>query len=422
MMEGRTYFCIDMKSFYASAECAERGLDPMTTHLVVADESRGRGAICLAVSPSLKALGVKNRCRLFEIPANLDYIIAKPRMRKYIEYAADIYEIYLDYLSPDDIHVYSIDESFLDVTAYLNTYRTDAKSFAKKLMGEIYEKRHIPSSAGIGTNMYLAKIALDITAKKAPDRIGYLNEELYRKTLWHHLPLSDFWMVSRGTIARLRTKKLYTMYDIAHAPEEILYELFGINAELLIDHAKGIEPCTMADIKSYRGKSHSISGSQILFENYTFEQAEIVVKEMILNGCQDLMRRKVVTSHVGVFVGYADDSAPMTGKMVRMTENTAAYSVIIPYALEVYRKTTHKNKLIRRLAVDFADVVPEELESYGLFTDVEKIEREKRTEETVLNIKDKHGKNAMLRGIDMLENATARERNKLIGGHNGDDE
>lgn len=420
-MEDRTYFCIDMKSFYASAECAERGLDPMTTNLVVADEARGRGAICLAVSPSMKALGVKNRCRLFEIPQSIDYIIAKPRMRRYIEYAADIYEIYLDYISPDDIHVYSIDEAFLDVTAYLKTYKTNPRAFAKKLMAEIYEKRRIPATAGIGTNLYLAKIALDITAKKTEDRVGYLNEELYKQTLWRHLPLSDFWMVSKGTIARLRSKKLYTMYDIAHAPEETLYELFGVNAELLIDHSKGIEPCTIADIKAYKGKSHSVSGSQILFENYTFEQAEIVVKEMILNGCQDLMRRHVVTSHVGVFVGYADDAVPMTGKMMRMTENTAAYSVIIPYALEVYRKTTHKNRLIRRLAVDFADVVPDELESYGLFTDVEKVEREKRTEETVLNIKDKFGKNAMLRGIDMLENATARVRNKLIGGHNGDE-
>lgn len=421
-MNERTYFCIDMKSFYASAECAERGLDPMTTNLVVADEARGRGAICLAVSAAMKAKGVRNRCRLFEIPKDMDYIIAKPRMKKYIEYAADIYEIYLDYLSPNDIHVYSIDESFLDVTAYLKIYRTDAKNFAKRLIREIFDKRRIPATAGIGTNMYLAKIALDITAKKSPDRIGFLNEELYKQTLWHHLPLTDFWQVSDGTVRRLRTRKLYTMYDVAHAPEEVIYELFGINAELLIDHSKGLEPCIMEDIKKYKGKSHSVSSSQILFENYTFEQAEIVVKEMILNGCQELLRRHVVTEHVGVFVGYADDKIAPTGKVVRMTENTSAYSVIVEYALEAFRKSTHKNKLIRRLSVEFSDVVSEEMESYGLFTDVEKVEREKRTEETVLHIKDKFGKNAMLRGIDMLEKATARERNKLIGGHNGDEE
>ena len=234
MDKQRTYFCIDMKTFYASVECAERGLNPFNTNLVVADPARGKGAICLAISPKLKAMGIKNRCRLYEIPENLDCIIAKPRMKKYIEYAADIYEIYLDYVSKDDIHVYSIDEAFLDVTDYLPMYKMTAIQFAQKLMNEIAEKKHIPSTAGIGTNMYLAKIALDITAKHSKDHIGYLDEEKYKKELWDHKPITDFWQVARGISHRLEKYKIYTMRDVANENPELLYNIFGVNAELLI--------------------------------------------------------------------------------------------------------------------------------------------------------------------------------------------
>ena len=419
-MRERTYFCIDMKSFFASVECAERGLDPMTTHLVVADEARGRGALCLAVSPSLKALGVKNRCRLFEIPSGIDYIIAKPRMRKYVEYAADIYEVYLDYISPSDIHVYSIDESFLDVTAYLRVYGETPHSFAKKLIDLIYERKRIPATAGVGTNLYLAKIALDITAKKSPDRIGILDEDSFRETLWDHLPLKDFWGISSGTVRRLASKKLYTMRDIAGADPAILYELFGVNAELLIDHAYGKEPCLIEDIKAYKSKSHSVSNSQILFEDYSFDKTRIVMDEMVLNGCQELMRRHVVTEHVGIFVGYSDDAVPPTGGTVRMTANTASYSVIVRYVLDLFDRTTHKNRPIRRLGIDFGGIVPETYEAYDLFTDVEKVQKEKKAENAVLNIKDKFGKNSLVRGIDLKDGATATIRNKLIGGHNGE--
>ena len=421
-MENEIYFCIDMKSFYASVECAERGLDPMTTNLVVADEARGKGAICLAVSPSLKAKGVKNRCRLFQIPSDLDYIIAKPRMKKYIDYAADIYELYLDFFAPEDIHVYSIDECFLHVTPYLKTYKKSSLEFAKELLSLIYEKRRIPATAGVGTNLYLAKIALDITAKKSPDRIGWLNEAKFRKTLWDHLPLSDFWGISTGTIRRLRSKQIFTMRDITLADPEILYDLFGINAELLIDHAFGKETCRMSDIKAYKSQTHSVSTSQILFEDYPYEKALIVAEEMILDGCQELMRRKVVTNRVCIFVGYSNDEIPPTGGFFRMSEHTNCFSVILPYVREFLKKTTLRDKPIRRLSVDFGNVVSDRYEQFDLFTDVEKAEREKKTESAVLQIKDKFGKNAMLRGVDLYPGATATIRNKLIGGHNGDDE
>lgn len=420
MEKTRTYYCIDMKSFFASVECAERGLDPMVTPLVVADESRGRGALCLAVSPYMKKLGVKNRCRLFEIPQNIDFLIAKPRMKKYIEYAADIYELYLDFFSPNDIHVYSIDECFLDATKYLETYKTTPKAFAKRLIEEIKTRKGIPATAGIGTNLYLAKIALDITAKHTTDGIGYLDEETYKRTLWDHLPLTDFWQIARGTVKRLKKLRINTMRDVAAAPEAVLYKEFGINAELLIDHAHGREPCTIEDIKAYKRKNTSVSSSQILFSDYDYEKTELVVKEMILSGSQELLRRKVVATTVGVFIGYSQDYIPPTGGNLRMSDATASYRTIVEYALKIFRKTTLKNQPIRRVSVDFGSVIPEESAQNGLLFDTEKVEKEKKTERTVLAIKEKFGKNALLRGMDLQEGATTVERNKLIGGHNGE--
>ncbi len=420
MEKTRTYYCIDMKSFFASVECAERGLDPMVTPLVVADESRGRGALCLAVSPYMKKLGVKNRCRLFEIPKNIDFLIAKPRMKKYIEYAADIYELYLDFFSPNDIHVYSIDECFLDATKYLETYKTTPKAFAKRLIEEIKTRKGIPATAGIGTNLYLAKIALDITAKHTTDGIGYLDEETYKRTLWDHLPLTDFWQIARGTVKRLKKLRINTMRDVAAAPEAVLYKEFGINAELLIDHAHGREPCTIEDIKAYKRKNTSVSSSQILFSDYDYEKTELVVKEMILTGSQELLRRKVVATTVGVFIGYSQDYIPPTGGNLRMSDATASYRTIVEYALKIFRKTTLKNQPIRRVSVDFGSVIPEESAQNSLLFDTEKVEKEKKTERSVLAIKEKFGKNALLRGMDLQEGATTVERNKLIGGHNGE--
>ena len=277
----RYYLCIDLKTFYASVECVERGLDPFNTNLVVADPDRGRGTICLAVSPKMKMLGVKNRCRVFEIPPNIKYIMATPRMKKYIEYSANIYGIYLKYFSKDDIHVYSIDEAFMDVTNYLKLYKVNAIELAKTIIKDIFKTHGITATAGVGTNMYLAKIALDITAKHSSTNIGYLDEEKYKKELWHHRPLSDFWQVGKGIERRLNKMRIFDMYDIAHTDPKKLYKEFGVNAEYLIDHSLGKESCTISDIKKYKSKTNSITNSQVLFEDYSFDKARLVLKEMV---------------------------------------------------------------------------------------------------------------------------------------------
>ena len=416
MPKQRVYFVIDMKSFFASVECAERGLDAMTTNLVVADTERGENTVCLAVSPSLKKLGVKNRCRLYEIPKTIDFIVAPPRMKKYIEYAAEIYGIYLKYIDKNDIHVYSIDECFIDATDYLKMYNLKAKEFAVKLTSEILEKLHIPSSVGIGTNMYLAKIALDITAKHAKDRIGWLNEEKFRQTLWHHKPLTDFWQISDGTASRLAKHGVFDMEGITSANEDNLYKEFGVNAELLIDHAWGRESCEIKDIKGYKSKSKSISSSQILPRNYEYSDAKIVMKEMIQNGCYDLFKYDYVTQHLHIYIGYGNDRSSTKG-MVRMKETTNLFSIIGDYAEKLFDKIVDKKKPIRRIGYCFSDLAGIESEQYDFFTDLGKIEKEKKLVRSILQVKEKYGKNSMLKGIDFEKNATQRERNLVIGGH-----
>ena len=420
MSKERTYFCIDMKCFFASVECAELGLNPFETNLVVADESRGTNALCLAISPKMKTLGVKNRCRMSEIPKNIHYMVAKPRMKKYIEYAADIYDIYLDYIDPNDIHVYSIDEAFIDATDYLRIYNKEAREFALFLINQIANRKHIPAAAGIGTNLYLAKVALDITAKKTKDHIGFLNEELYKETLWHHTPITDFWQVARGTANRLSRYGVTDMAGVAALPEETLYKAFGINAELLRDHAFGRESCLISDIKAYKPKSKSISSSQILFEDYSYEKARIVMYEMALAGCQEMMRRHVISNGVGIYVGYSKDVIEPTGGNVRMAYATNLYSNVKEYVDSLFDMHVERDIPIRRLGITFGNIMDEACEGYDLFTDFEKVEREKRLENTVLGIKDRFGKNAMFRGLDLSEGATALARNKMIGGHNGE--
>ena len=413
----RTYMCIDMKCFYASVECAERQLNPFETCLVVADETRGMNALCLAISPKMKALGVKNRCRLSEIPNNVNYIIAPPRMQLYIDYAADIYAIYLDYFAPEDIHVYSIDESFIDATRYLSVYGKTPKELAKTLMNEIADKLQIPSTAGIGTNLYLAKIALDITAKHAKDHMGYLDETLYRETLWDHQPLTDFWQVSTGTVKRLARYGISTMRGITEAPEELLYKAFGVNAELLIDHAWGWESCLMEDIKNYRSKTHSVSFSQILPRDYTFDEARVVLQEMILHGSHELMKRKVITPKVWLGIGYTRDTLPTAKGSTRLTSATGVNSLLQEPVLALFDRIADRQVKIRRLAIAFCDTVDEGCEGYDFFTDWESVEREKARERAVMEIAEKYGKNAVLRGTNYLKGATQKERNEMIGGH-----
>lgn len=422
MSKQRIYFCIDMKTFYASVECAERGLNPFETNLVVADVTRGPNALCLAISPKMKAQGIKNRCRLNDIPKSIKYEIAPPRMQLYIEYAADIYSIYLDYMDPQDIHVYSIDESFIDATEYLGLYKMSAKEYAQMLMNEIARRKRIPATAGIGTNLYLAKIALDITAKKVKSHIGYLDERLYRETLWDHRPITDFWQVADGTAAQLAKYGIHDMRGVANAPTELLYKAFGVNAELLIDHAWGREPCTIADIKQYKSKSHSVSFSQILPRDYSFSEAATVITEMVQNGTHELMRRHVVTSKVSVYVGYSRSAVPSTHGSARLHVTTALQSVLQPAAQEVYEKTTNRDVPIRRLGLCFENVVDEGCEGYDLFTNMEEVEREKKRESAVLGIKTKYGKNAILKGVNYMPESTQRERNTFIGGHRAGDD
>lgn len=419
MQKNRVYFVIDMKSFFASVECAERGLDAMTTNLVVADLERSTTTICLAVSPAMKALGVKNRCRLFEIPNDLEYIVAKPRMKKYIEYSANIYAIYLKYIDKRDIHVYSIDECIIDVTDYLKIYKMKAKEFAKLLMTEILDTLGIPSTTGIGSNIYLAKIALDITAKHSSDRIGWLTEEKFTKELWHHRPITDFWGISRGISERLAKFGIHDMCGIANTSEDLLYDEFGVNAELLIDHAWGRETCMMEDIKNYKGKSRSISNSQILPCNYSYDQARVVFQEMIQDGCYRLAREHLSTRLVHIYLGYGDDRTGAKGS-IRMSETTNLYSIIIGYAEKLFDDVyKDRNKPVRKIGYDFDGLVSENSEQYDLFSNNEKIEKEKKLTMSILNIQDKFGKNSLLKGIDLKEKATQRDRNKMVGGHNG---
>ena len=420
MMSDKIYLCIDLKSFYASVECAERGLDPMTTNLVVADPSRTEKTICLAVSPSMKALGVKNRCRVFEIPHNIEYIMAEPRMQKYIDYAAEIYGVYLKYLSKDDIYVYSIDEVFLDITGYLKKYRMSAKQMAIMLMDDIKRTVGVPASCGIGTNLYLTKIALDITAKHSPDGIGYLDEKLYKETLWKHEPLTDFWRIGAGTAKRLARYGITCMQDIAECDEDFLYSLFGIDAELIIDHAHGIEPVTLADIKAYRPKSNSITSGQVLMRDYKFDEGRLVACEMADALCLDLVEKGLVTQSVTMHIGYSNnvDIAPAHAS-VMLDRETSSDSIIVPEICKLYNKIVDRDTPIRRINITFNKVTQKsDAQQLSFFEDEDKnLIKHEAVQKTLVDIKKKYGKNSILKGMNLKEGATAKERNRQIGGH-----
>lgn len=417
-MKEHIYLCIDLKSFYASVECAERGLDSMTTKLVVADMSRTEKTICLAVSPALKALGVHNRCRIFEIPSNIEYIAAVPRMQLYIDYAAEIYGIYLKYISKDDIHVYSIDEAFMDVTDYLTMYKLSAKELGMKIVGEIYDRLHIHATCGIGTNLYLSKIALDITAKHSPDFVRELTEKTYQETLWSHKPLTDFWRVGAGTAKKLEGYGILTMGDIAHYDEDFLYNLFGIDAELLIDHAWGREPTTIADIKAYKPDTNCISSGQVLACDYNFEDGKLIVKEMMDLLCLDMVEKKIVTKSVTLHVGYANRlNVPSAHGTASLDDETNSDILLIPAITALYERIVNPQFPIKRVNISCNNVVPEEFHQYSFFTDAAELEKNRKIQEAVISIKNKFGKNAILKGMNLEEHATTRERNMQIGGH-----
>ncbi|MBQ0004803.1 MAG: DNA repair protein [Clostridiales bacterium] len=419
MAENRVYLCIDLKSFYASVECVERGLDPMTTDLVVADPERSDKTICLAVSPSLKAKGVKNRCRVFEIPKHLEYIMAVPRMQLYVDYAAEIYGVYLDYIAAEDMHVYSIDEVFLDVTAYLKRYGFTPREMALFLMKEVRERVGVRATCGIGTNMYLAKIALDITAKHSPDFIGYLDENAYINTLWDHKPLTDFWRIGPGTARRLARIGIDTMGAIARADEEVLYKIFGIDAELLIDHSWGREPTTIADIKAYKPRTNSLSSGQVLMRDYTFEEAKLVIKEMTDALCLDMTSRNLVAKSLTIMVGYSNSyNLQMERASVPLTVPTNVASVIIPEVVKAYNRVVNPNIPVRRMYVNCNNVTEDKgVRQISLFDMDENREKDETVQKTVNDIKKKFGKNAMFKALDLEDAATARQRNNQIGGH-----
>ena len=498
-MTARVYIAIYLKSFYVSVECVERGLDPLTTNLVVADESRTEKTICLAVSPSLKACGIPGRARLFEVvqkvrevnarrrrfmlgrcftgkssnapelksnPAlELDYIVAMPRMARYIEVSSQIYGIYLKYVSPDDIHVYSIDEVFIDATSYLKLYKLSAHDFTMKLIREVLANTGITATAGIGTNLYLAKIAMDIVAKHIPAdkdgvRIAELDEQSYREKLWSHRPLTDFWRVGHGYAARLESLGLRTMGDVARMSvkcEDVLYRTFGVNAELLIDHAWGWEPVTIAEIKAYKPESNSISSGQVLQEPYEFVKGKLVAREMTDQLVLDLVEKHLVTDQLVLTVGY--DASNLTDSdrrmryagpvridhygreipkeahgSVNLDRFTSSGRIITDAMMKLFDRHVDPNLLVRRITVVAAHVLNEKdipaapEEQPDLFADYEalkkkkaaeqaELDKEKRLQQAVLNIKKRMGANAILKGMNLEKGATGKVRNEQIGGH-----
>lgn len=415
--EKKQYMCIDLKSFFASVECVERGLDPMTTNLIVADPERNQTTVCLAVTPAMKKLGVRNRCRVYEIPPHIDYIKAPPRMRKYIEYSAEVYGVYLKYISKDDIHVYSIDEVFMDVTKYLSLYKMTARELGETIRQDVYKTTGIPAACGIGTNLYLAKIALDITAKKSPDFMGILDEETYRETLWDHRPITDFWHIGKGISNRLATYGIYTMRDLAHYPEKNLYKKLGVDAEIYIDHAWGREPTTIEDIKSYKTKSHSYSTSQILPRGYKFNEGLVIAKEMAEHLCMELFDKDVGAKSMTMVVGYEGKERESSSGTHKFSSSTNAVSNVINGIEKIYPKVTDRTKLIRKISICFNNVEKQTCEQLDFFTDEAAKQKENARMKAVNSIRRKYGKNSLLKGRDLEECATEKERNRQIGGH-----
>lgn len=413
----KVYLCIDLKSFYASVECVERGLDPFKINLVVADPSRGGGAITLAATPAMKALGVPSRGRVYEIPKEIDYIVAMPRMTLYMKYSAAVYRIFLKYISMEDIHVYSIDESFLDITSYLALYQTTPKKLAQMILSDIYQELGLCATVGIGTNLFLAKVALDITAKHAKDCMGYLDEGLFKQLIWHHRPITDIWMIGPGTASRLARYGIYDLHGIAYCEPKFLKKLFGVNSEILIDHAWGREPTQICDIKKYQPKSNSISNSQILFEDYSYEDAYLVMKEMVESNVLRLVEKHLVTNHISLAIGYSKNIIPPSRGSGKITNTTNSYKVLLEEFKYLYQRVVRKGYPIRQIAISFGHLKDEYYEQFDLFQDVVDLEKEKKVQAALIEIRQKYGKNAVIRGMNVCEKATQVKRNGMVGGH-----
>lgn len=413
------YLVVDQKSYYATVECVARGLDPMKTNLVVADPDRSQNTICLAVSPSMKALGVKNRCRIREIPGNIKYIIAPPRMQLYIDCAAEIHGVFLKHFAPQDIFTYSIDESFIDATPYLKMYNIPTCELAKRVVNDVHDTVGTISTCGIGTNMFLAKVALDIQAKHAPDFIAELDEESYRRDLWNHKPITDFWGIGPGTAKRLWDRGITTMAGIAQCDVNRVWDWFGIDGELLYDHAWGRESTTIADVKAYKSKAKSLSSGQTLMRDYKYLEAEIIVKEMMDQLCLDMAARKLATDSISLYIGYSYTyGVPGIGGTAQLAYETNASSVILPAIKALYRRIVNPAYGIRRVCLSCNNIVQDQgYLQLNMFEDTTKQVRSKALQETMLGIRAKYGKNSILRGISFTPESTAHERNLQIGGH-----
>lgn len=411
------YFCIDLKSFYASVECVERHLDPMTTDLVVADPDRGQGTICLAVSVHMKAQGVKNRCRVFEIPPHMHYIMAKPRMHLYIEYAAEIYSIYLRYLAKDDIHVYSVDEAFFHATPYLSMYRKDVQVLTAEIQEKILSELGLYSTCGMGSNLYLAKIAMDIMAKHSPMRRACLTEQTYCDSLGQHRPLKDFWMIGRGTERRLNSIGIFTMSDIRSTDPKALERLIGRNSSFLIDHAWGRDEVSMQDIKDYESPMHSLSSNQVLLRDYSFEEGELVLKEMTDLLSLDLVDDGLVTDAVALFIGYKDDYPAPFSVENRLRSMTSSVRILTEELLSLYKASVYRGFFVRRIGISFLHVVPDSLRQFTLFRNTFVEDKDFYAMKSVNEIHHRFGRNSLVKAMDLLPYATTLDRNEQIGGH-----
>lgn len=427
-MSDRVYACIDLRSFYASVECVERGLDPLCANLAVADPEREGGTICLAITPAMKKLGIKNRCRVFEIPPLVDYIKAKPRMKLYMERSAEIYGIYLRYISPDDIHVYSIDECFIDLTPYVKLYGKTPRELVRMLMQAVLTETGIPSSAGVGTNLFLAKVALDILAKGTEEGIAELDEESFSSTVAYHRPITDVWNIGEGTARRLRSMGVYDLHGITRIDGKYLRRAFGVDAELLIDHAHGRESCTIADIKKYRPRESSISHSQVLFRPYSFDEGELILSEMIEVSVLEMIEKGLACTGISLRVGYnysgrwGSQSFCMpepTGGSLKLPGRTNSLSVLKEHFSALYRKHTKRDLMIRNIGIGLTGLVDERFIDVDMFTDRDALDREHSLLSAIVEIKDKYGKNAIVKGSAFEPASTAIARNSMVGGHNG---
>ena len=423
----RTYLCIDLKSFYASVECADLKIDPFSTNLVVADTSRGPGTICLALSPAIKSLGISGRPRIFQLPVGVRYRAVRPRMRRYMEVSAQIYGIYLRFIAKEDIHVYSVDECFIDATPYLSLYGLTARELATMLMDVVRSETGICAAAGVGPNLFLAKVALDILAKHEPGHVAVLDGESFRRRIWHHRPITDVWQIGPGIACRLARLGAYDLAGVAAIDDATLFREFGVNARHLIDHAHGLEPCTIAEIRSYEPARHSISCGQVLTRPYAYEEGLTVAREMVDEAVLDLISKRQAAGHVSLWVGYEMTHAdwdlacrragPHAGTSRKLPDHTCSREALMREVVRQWRSSVDPRRKVKRIVIGLGDLVDEGAAELTLFTDVEAEAAERRLGQATLEVKGRFGKNALVRGRSLRPEATGRERNAQVGGH-----